>query len=367
MKKILLPLVLLSVSYFAFSDAHAATLEIVPQSRDIYQNESFIADIVLDTEGANVNAVKLELVFPSDILEVLDISRGGSVISLWIEDPYFSNTEGSISFIGGMPGGFVGEGIIGSITLLAKNTGDATVSFLNVQVLLNDGAGTEALLTSYGKNFFIMEQVGDRLIVFSSRHPNQNIWYSDTVLHFQWDIEENVSYRYILIQDPDANPNSPEGAPIGDIRFVDMGEGIFYFILKQKQFDDEVFGPVSRYRVMIDHTSPLAFDPEVAEINGKQFLVFYTTDMISGVDYYEILKTQVKGAGVWQRAESPYLLADEDLRGIIKVKAIDKAGNDQIAELQFPTRFTFLDGLYLFLIFVGLLLVSWFWHRRNAQ
>ena len=366
MKKILLPLILLSVSYFAFSDVHAATLEIVPQSRDIYQNESFIADIVLDTEGANVNAVELELVFPSDILEVLDISRGGSVISLWIEDPYFSNTEGSISFIGGMPGGFAGEGIIGSITLLAKNTGNVTVSFLNTRVLLNDGAGSEALLTLHGKNFLIAEQIGERPTIFSSSHSNQNIWYSDTELDITWDVGSDLIYRYILVQDPDATPNSPEGAPVGDIRFVDIGEGVFYFILKQKVFGDEEFGPISRYRVMVDNTSPEIFDIEIVEIDDHQFLVFSTTDVISGVDHYEVLKTQIRGAGVWRIAESPYLIGDGELRGIIKVKAVDKAGNEQIVEFRRSTQFTLIDGLYLFIIFVGLLFVSWFWHKRNA-
>ena len=346
----------------------AATLELVQRAQDIYQNESFIIDIVLDTESENVNAVELTLTFSPEILTVLDVSRGGSLVGLWIKDPSFSNTKGAISFIGGMPGGFIGEGTVGNITLLAKNTGTAELVFLDARVLLNDGAGTEALLVSQGKNLLIKEQIGSRTATRSLRHPNQNIWYSDTILHFQWDVETDTSYRYILAQgDPDAIPNSPESVPVGDVRFVDMGEGIFYFLLTQKQFNDEEFGPVSRYRVMIDNTPPKVFDPKTVSISGKQFLVFSTTDLVSGVDHYEVLKTQVEGAGVWQTAESPYLLEEAELRGIIKVKAVDKAGNEQVIELRRPLRFDLIDGLYLFLISIGLLLISWFWHKRNAR
>ena len=84
------------------------------------------------------------------------------------------------------------------------------------------------------------------------------------------------------------------------------------------------------------------------------------------MDHYEVLKTQIRGAGVWRIAKSPYLIGDGELRGIIKVKAVDKAGNEQIVEFRRSTQFTLIDGLYLFIIFIGLLFVSWFWHKRNA-
>ena len=67
-------------------------------------------------------------------------------------------------------------------------------------------------------------------------------------------------------------------------------------------------------------------DPDIFE--GKYFIAFHTSDKQTGIDHYEIKE----GKGDWQRGESPYLLKDQKLTGIIKVKAMDKAGNERVAE-----------------------------------
>ncbi len=61
---------------------------------------------------------------------------------------------------------------------------------------------------------------------------------------------------------------------------------------------------------------------------GKWFIVFFTVDKQSGIDHYEVKE----GKGDWKIAKSPYLLEDQDLKSIIKVKAVDKAGNERIVE-----------------------------------
>ena len=61
--------------------------------------------------------------------------------------------------------------------------------------------------------------------------------------------------------------------------------------------------------------------------SDKYVLIFETRDAQSGIDHYEVKE----GNGEFTRAESPYLLADQNLSSIIYVRAIDLAGNERTA------------------------------------
>ena len=67
-------------------------------------------------------------------------------------------------------------------------------------------------------------------------------------------------------------------------------------------------------------------DPNIFE--NKYFIIFSTTDKQTGLGHFEVKE----GERDWQQEESPYLLADQSLQCTIKVKAVDKAGNERIAE-----------------------------------
>ena len=51
----------------------AATLYLMPQSQTIYESDSFIVDVRLNSEGEEINAVALGLVIP-DSVDVIDFS-----------------------------------------------------------------------------------------------------------------------------------------------------------------------------------------------------------------------------------------------------------------------------------------------------
>ena len=72
-------------------------------------------------------------------------------------------------------------------------------------------------------------------------------------------------------------------------------------------------------------------DPSI--FDNRYFISFFTTDAESGVAYYEVKE----GERDFARTESPYLLQDQSLQNSIKIKAIDKAGNERLATLQ-PLR-----------------------------
>lgn len=110
-----------------------------------------------------------------------------------------------------------------------------------------------------------------------------------------------------------------------------------------------------------DKTSPEAFEIELGQeaaiFDGKYFITFYTSDKQTGIDYYEIKE----GDREWQKAVSPYLLEDQSLKGIIKVKAIDKAGNETIIEyIPLPAKKAFP----YWIIGLVLIVVIWWFIRK---
>jgi hypothetical protein len=88
-----------------------------------------------------VNAVDITLHFDEDVVEVLEIDRGQSVLTIWTEDPKAEN--GTVLLRGGTyRKGFVNEHLIASIDLRAKIAGEGSFSAEDVMLLAGDGAGT---------------------------------------------------------------------------------------------------------------------------------------------------------------------------------------------------------------------------------
>ena len=84
---------------------------------------------------------------------------------------------------------------------------------------------------------------------------------------------------------------------------------------------------------MEDIEPPEAFVPELvrdpAIFGGQWFLVFATQDKEPGIDHYEVRE----GDRSFARAESPYLLKNQDLDSEISVRVLDRNGNARIVRL----------------------------------
>lgn len=254
--------VVFSFSLLVFSlatPALAAVLYLEPAEGEYHRDDTFTVEARINTEGEYINTVKVDIAFSQDILEIKDFSKGNSILILWVEEPEFSNQNGTISFSGGIPGGYQGwNGLLGRIILKTKKQGTAELKFQkSSQVFLNDGLGTPADLKTRGAKFNILAQSSEKPI---------NIWQEELE-------KDNV-------------PPEP--------------------------FEIEI-----------------SQEPSIFE--GKYFIIFSTTDKQTGLDYYEVNE----GKNDWQRAESPHLLKDQGLKGIIQVRATDKAGNERIAEISY--------------------------------
>jgi hypothetical protein len=79
---------------------------------------------------------------------------------------------------------------------------------------------------------------------------------------------------------------------------------------------------------LLDTESPEDFTPIISNdehiFGGKNFLVFGTQDKGLGIDHYEVREGLL---GFFKRAESPHLLARQNIDRPIYIRAIDKEGN----------------------------------------
>ena len=383
-------ILLLSTFYFLSTSVQAAVVYVLPSSQEISEGSTFVAEIRLDTEGAIVESVELFGTFSSVNLEILDIVLGGSILSSSEENVLILNEQGLVTFAGEIPDGFEGDGLIGRIIFLAEKKGNASLSFLS-ESEVSSADSTDKLLILEG-NYEIGEQPEGILTVSSASHPEQEKWYRGTTLRIHWDFTNTSEYSYILNKDPqtkaDEIADRPEGELewIGDMEYAWLDSAIYYFHVREcAQLSDSVessaessvessaescvWGPTATFRVMLDATSPEDFEPEIVEIDGKQHVIFAGSDMLSGVDHYEVTEIRQKRLfGIvqkktseeenWKVAESPFVLEDQSLDSIVKVKTVDRAGNAKLAEIVPSSKIRIQDAwpvLLLILLVIGVM------------
>lgn len=315
----------------------AAVLSFSPAGGEEKIGDVFTVDAKIDLDSGEecVNVVEGIIGFDANFLELVDFATGDSILSLWINLP--KNTDmpevnrlARLTFSGGTPGGYCGKipgdpgasNIVGKLIFKVKNyqpeiaaNSQAKVYFLDTtRVLLNDGLGTAAKITRQEANYFIAK--------------------SKAVPKEEW---QNLLTA-------DKTPPEP-------------------FILEIQQ------------------------NPELYE--GKNYLIFSTTDKQTGLDHYAVAETKMAAEGKpswwrrliaaifsgqeaisqWQITESPYVLKDQSLKSNIKVKAVDKAGNERLAEFIPKAEARVGSNILKFwplvlLLIVMIIVLSWYLARR---
>jgi len=133
---------LLSPIYYA----KAANIGFSPSSASYQAGDTINVKVYVGTDSKSINAISATVKFPSDILSLTSISKVGSIINLWAQEPSFSNGDGIASFEGVVLNGYTGNaGNAVTLIFKAKKNGTANLSFNSASVLANDGNGTEVL------------------------------------------------------------------------------------------------------------------------------------------------------------------------------------------------------------------------------
>ena len=320
--------VVIVCGFFA-TNVHAATLYMDPNQAELKRGDTALVSLRIDTDEEEcINAIDAVVKYTENI-EPIDVSRGSSILSVWVEDPVINKEKRTITFAGGIPNGYCGR-IAGDpkltntladimfmspgMTVGSTESGNvATISFGDeTRVLLNDGYGTEASRKVFGTEFLLSRDAGPEV---------ENNW--------------------LTIVNNDHQP--PED-----------------------------------FTISLERTTN-AF-------SNKYFIVFNTTDKQSGVASYEVMEEplELRNLFMWGRADapwktvrSPYVLEDQSLSSTIRVRAIDKAGNEYVAVLEPDSasrtlpRELYIAGALLaagvFILLIGIFLLVRFWHRRRKR
>ncbi|MFA5134215.1 MAG: carboxypeptidase regulatory-like domain-containing protein [Patescibacteria group bacterium] len=331
--------------------ADAASLYLSPSSGTYTVGGSFSVTVAVDTGGVAINSAQATVSFPNDILEITSVGQAG-IFTLWPISPTYSNATGTVSFAGGVPNpGYTGSGgTIITVTFATKVAGTATVTMGSASILANDGLGTNILTGASGGTYTVRAaavepepepepepdlQFPEAVTITSSSHPEQSLWYSNRDPQFAWNRQDGVvGFSYAL--------DDQDGGTVDQVRdttdttgsFAGIGDGIWYFHVRAQNNDG--WGPVAQYKILVDGTPPLPFEIEL--LDGKQTedrtpqVSFEATDEHSGVHHYVLVINNEPPISIDVGATAPYTLPElaEGKHGIT-VYAYDFASNSTAA------------------------------------
>ena len=352
-------IILLPVFLFSLK-VEAATIYPSPSSGSYNIGDSFSVGVFVSSADQAMNAASGVLSFPTDKLEVTSVSKSGSVMNLWVQEPSYSNSSGKVNFEGIVlnPGytGSAGRAI--TVNFKTKGSGTANITFLSGSVLANDGLGT-SILSGMGSASFAIDihtpkpitpgvekpkpitpeaeipKVEDQISlgpkINSSTHPDPDSWYPVSAPEFSWDLEAGITAARLSVgTKPQASPNVSYVPAVASKELETMEDGIWYFHVRLR--DASGWGEVTHFRFQIDTQDPEYFNMDAVEEDDPtaptRSFVFDAEDAGSGISHYVIqiddsnaLEWQDDGEHIYQ---TPILGPG---RHTIIINALDKAGN----------------------------------------
>jgi len=299
------------LSFFFALTASAAEFSLVAEKASVGPGEKFVVNIFVDgvTDDNCINTIEMDIAFPKELFSFVDFFEGESVASLWIKKPSAAdsskiNNIGSFSLVGGMPGGYcgkiagdqgpsnlLGRLIFNSSTLVQTSQEGSFTIKDGARVLLNDGLGTEEKVPA---KTLVIEL--DRSLLAAD--AEKNILTNDTIQPEPFSVELHQSES--------------------------LYNGLYYVIFGT---NDKQSG-IAYYEI-------LELRPE-EEVGAKP-----------KIGLFDILFRQKRQSPEWTRLQNnetqlestAHVLEDQSLQSIIKIKAVDKAGNERVVDFQPPQAF----------------------------
>jgi hypothetical protein len=339
--------------------ANAASLYFSPSSGSYNIGQTFSVSVYVSSADQAMNAASGVISFPSDKLEVTSLSKTGSIFTLWVQEPSFSNSAGTVNFEGiVLNPGFTGSsGKAITITFRTKAAGNTPLTFSSGSALANDGKGTNILTGMGDANFSIgtiqpgapeivtpAEVAGtpEAPVINSPTHPDPNKWYAKSSAKFNWNVPKDITAVRLLVgRIPNAIPTITYTSPINSKDVSDLADGIWYFSVRLK--NNAGWGAVSHFRFQIDTEKPTRFD--LSEVERKDLtdprakFTFDASDKTSGIDHFEV-QIDDNDSEIWQddgnHIYTTPLLGPGNYTLI--AKAVDKAGNSLANSADFIIR-----------------------------
>src|SRR3989344_2199055 len=345
--KIFLFFSLFIFSFFGVRAADAATLYFSPSSGNFSVGNVFTVNVLVNTENADINNAETTVNFPSGLLEIISISKSGSIFSLWVEEPSFSNSAGTLSLNGGLPTpGFKGaSGKVISATFRVKKAGSASLIFSSAAIRANDGYGTDIFRAGTQAQFNLIsgepspppkkdistEKILEALQISSSTHPVQDKWYSNNDPVFQFKIPSDArELNLVLSRNEKSTPQIKYAPPISEKILEDLEEGVWY--LHANYRGRSGLSQTIKYKFQIDTGLPENIEVVRADTqdttNPNPKFDLRAADSLSSIDHYEAKVDN----GEWTRLsidDSGYYPLPSQTPGKkqLIIRAYDQAGN----------------------------------------
>jgi len=347
---IIFTLVFLLGGYLNIPVAKAATLYFSPSTATHNVGSSFNFNVYVASADQAMNAASGTISFPSDKLEVTAVSTSGSIVSLWVQEPSYSNSAGTVSFEGIVlnPGWQGGNGKVLSVSFRTKAPGEANITFGSGSILANDGQGTNILsglgsarinievpvsgpVTEEAETPAVITGTPPAPRIVSETHPDPDSWYNNNIPIFSWDLSAGTDAVRLLVGDkPQASPTVDYLSAISSKQLEDMDDGVWYFHVRLH--NSAGWGGVTHFGFQIDTQNPEFFNMELLPVDDpttptRQF-TFEASDLTSGISHYEI---QVDGGDAIEWEDDGSHLYETSVLGPGKhnliIRSVDKAGN----------------------------------------
>lgn len=363
----------LSLILFGYQvlSASAASLYLSPASGTYTVGQNFTVNIMVSSPGEAANAYSGKISFSADTLQITSLSKGGSIVNLWVQDPSYSNGNGIINFEGiTLNPGFTGSsGKILSIGFKVKAVGPGAVVYTAGSVLANDGEGTNILSGLINANFniksptqpaepkteaipAIINNAPGAPFLSSPTHPNEVAWYSNANPQIIWPIPSGVTgVSYLLNNTPGGVVGTKSDGVVGSYQSNNLADGKWYFKARLK--NKLGWGDTAKFVLQIDTVAPKQFGINFVKQNAFAYnSVAFTAraqDDTSGVSYYTVKIDSADPITVTPSdiEAKPYVVTNVSHgKHTLMVRAYDYAGNNTISAEDFtvsgisPPEFT---------------------------
>jgi hypothetical protein len=274
----------------------AADLYILPSSKDLNVGDNLNVTVYVDSIDQAMNAVSFKIYYPEDLLKLVSLSKTGTIINFWVQEPKGGNGEVLAEGIVLNPGFTGSRGKILNITFKALNSGKADLIFVSGAVLANDGFGTNILKNMKGGSYNIRKVYIEKLSIsylstpkiISPTHPDQEKWYNNNNPVFEWELPEGVvEVRVLYGKNPDAIPTVRYSPPISKKSLINIPDGTYWFNV---QFIGKgIESNIGRFKFNIDTQPPTLeeFSIGIVDTNSIKFKI-KSKDEFSGIDKIDI-------------------------------------------------------------------------------
>ncbi|MDD2647063.1 MAG: cohesin domain-containing protein [Patescibacteria group bacterium] len=282
-----------------------AKLYFTPASGSYEIGKTFSIRLAVESKTQAINLVQGDLNF-SNNLEVTSISKDGSIVSFWFDEPKFSNSTDTVSFSGGIPNpGYTGTGRVLTINFRAKTAGSAYLRISSAQVLANDGEGTNILSSSGSANLTIYDSglpkpvpeknitppAGLQLKISSTTHPDQQKWYNLKNLSLSWVWQQGITdFSYVLDKNSETTPDNTGEGLSTSVSYKDIKDDVWYFHIKSKL--NGQWSKVFHYKVQVDTGLPVIlsveFLPQREYYQPDPTIKVTGQDQLSGIGSLEV-------------------------------------------------------------------------------